>query len=143
MRDKTILASVLAANLVMILFFAPLVQASHGDNDTVVTASKDNRVVSFEVNNGINSEPIYGFIITLYHHGHFSEIPKTPDGWSAGRHGWHAVLWTTETHPIPLGTTETNFAIEVTRKGTYTIAWSVTDATLQPLTWGIITMDIS
>jgi hypothetical protein len=144
-KEKSFLAaSILLVNLMIATSLAPMAQAAHqGDGKVVVSTLTEKRVISFSVANSIDSESLYGFIITIYHHGHFSEIPKTPDGWSAGRHGWHAVLWSTETHPITPGTTENDFAIEVTRKGTYTIGWSATDETLQPVAWGIVTVTVT
>ena len=143
-EQKVLTVFVLLADLVLILLLMPVAQASYGNNSTVVvSASKENRVVSFNLSNGIDSRPIYGFVITIYAHGHFSEITETPSGWSTGRHGYHAVLWTTKNYPIEPGSAEDNFAIEVTQIGTYTIGWSVTDNTLQPVAWGTITIKVS
>jgi hypothetical protein len=144
-KEKTLLGvSILLANLLIATLLVPMAQAAHqGDGKVAVSTLTEKRIISFSVANNNDSESLYGFIVSIYHHGHFSEIPKTPDGWSAGTHGWHAVLWRTDTNPIQPATTEDNFAIEVTRKGKYTIGWSATDETSQPVAWGLVTITVT
>jgi hypothetical protein len=128
----------------MIILLTPLVQTSYGDNDTiVVSATNENKVVLFNISSGTDSPAIYGFIITIYGHGHYSEITKSPDGWASGIIGNQAVIWTTQSHPIQPGSSEGNFAIEVTQASIYNIGWSVTDNTLKPVAWGTITITVS
>lgn len=129
--------------LVLTMLLVSVVQTSYEDTGAIVSASSENKIVSFTVSTSDKYPPIYGFIVTSINHGHYTKIFKSPDGWMPGNIQYHAAMWTTKTHPIQPGSTEDNFATEVTRKGTYEIRWSVLDNTLQPVDWGIITITVT
>jgi len=144
MKPKTIFgSSVLLWSLVIIILLTPVVQASYAYNGIVVSASKENKVVSFNISSSSDSPAIYGFTVIIQGHKHYSEVTKSPVGWSAGTIGYQAVMWTTKSHPIQPGSGEGNFAIEVTQIGTYTIGWSVMDNTLQPVAWGTLSINVT
>jgi hypothetical protein len=142
-RPVTIFYLSILPSLGMIILFTLLVQASYADNTTVVNVSKENKVLSFTITNGNPSPSIYGFVITIHGHGHYSKITESPDGWSGGIIKHQSVIWTTKSHPVQPGSSEGNFALEVTQTGKYTVSWSATDHTWQPIAWGTVTITVT
>lgn len=145
MKPQRIFAGyVLLGGLITLILLTPVIQSSNADDSiVVVNASKENKVVSFNISTTNDSPPIYGFIITMYGNGHYSTVTKTPEGWAAGIIKYQAVVWTTKTHPIEPGTTEDNFGIEITQTGTHTIAWTVIDSASLPVSFGSISVTIT
>ncbi|MFQ5920595.1 MAG: hypothetical protein ACE5JV_01095 [Nitrososphaerales archaeon] len=131
-------------SLLMTILLMPVVQASYADNSTIViNASGENKDLSFSITTSDSSPSIYGFVVTSVSHGHYSEIIKSPEGWSPGVIRNLSAMWTTKDHPIEPGSTEDDFVVEVTRKGTYEIRWSALDNSWQPVAWGTITITVN
>ena len=141
MKVAILSSSILLANLFLPILSTTTVQSSYAENEIVVEASMENKVISFKVSNSDGSPDLYGFIVTIYGHKHYSKITETPSGWTAGTIKYQAVMWLTKDHPIQAGTTEDGFAIEVNQQGKYTVRWSVLDKTSQSIAWGIINID--
>ena len=134
-------SSILLGNLLLAILFPTAVQWSYAENGIVVDASLENKVISFKISSSDDSPDIYGFIVAIYGHKHYSKITETPLGWTAGTIKYQAVMWLTKDYPIQAGTAEDGFGIEVKQQGKYTVRWSVMDKTMQPIAWGIINID--
>jgi hypothetical protein len=146
-RDESVLkfaifsSSILLGNLLLAILSAATVQSSYAENGIVVDASIENKVISFKISNSDDSPDLYGFIVAIHGHKHYSKISETPPGWTAGTIKYQAVMWLTKDYPIQAGTTEDGFAIEIKQQDKYTVRWSVMDKTSQPIAWGIINID--
>ncbi|MGH9921836.1 MAG: hypothetical protein ACRD38_03695 [Nitrososphaerales archaeon] len=134
-------SNILVGNLVMVILLPTILQWSYAENGIALDASVENKVISFKISNGDDSPDLYGFIVAIYGHKHYSKIAETPLGWTAGTIKYQAVMWLTKDYPIQAGTAEDGFAIEVKQQGKYTVRWSVMDRTSQPIAWGIINVD--
>ena len=134
-------SNILLGNLLMVLLLTITGQSSYADDGIIVSASRENNVISFNVSNADDSPAIYGFIVTTYSEKHYSKIADTPLGWTAGTIKYRAIMWMTENYPIRGGTTEDRFAMEVKQQGQYIVGWSVIDEKSQPIAWGTIIID--
>ncbi|MGH9876733.1 MAG: hypothetical protein ACRD5H_03785 [Nitrososphaerales archaeon] len=134
-------SNILVGNLVMVILLPTILQWSYAENGIALDASVENKVISFKISNGDDSPDLYGFIVAIYGHKHYSKIAETPLGWTAGTIKYQAVMWLTKDYPIQAGTAEDGFAIEVKQQGKYTVRWSVMDKTSQPIAWGTINID--
>ncbi len=141
MKFKIFSSSILIGNLLVAILLATLIHPSYADKAITVDASIANKIISFKISNSDDSPDLYGFIVAIYGHKHYSKIAETPLGWTAGTIKYQAVMWLTKDYPIQAGTAEDGFAIEVKQQGKYTVRWSVMDRTSQPIAWGIINVD--
>jgi hypothetical protein len=139
--SEAIIGSSISFGLVILILLTMVVQPTYADNGVSVNVSTENKVVSFNISSGNDSPAIYGLIVTVQN-GHYSKITESPAGWSAGIIKYKAVMWTTKNHPIKPGDTEGSFVMEIRQSGRYTINWSVTDNTMQPIAWGTTTITI-
>lgn len=138
---KGIAGSNILLGILAMMLLMTFIQTTYANNGIFLNSSTNDKIVSFTISNGNDSPPIHGFIITIVD-GHYSKISESPAGWSAGIIEYQAVIWTTKSHPIEPGSTESNFAIEVRQSGRYTINWTVTDYTMQPVAWGTTTITV-